>query len=195
MEPTAGPDYTDRLTTRSGVWWKRLLRPADPFLWSIRRRQLGRTLDVGCGLGRNLAVLPAGSVGVDHNADSVARARALGLDAVTVDEFLARTYPFGTFDSLLVSHVIEHMDPDSALQVMRAYLPYLRHGGSVLFLCPQERGFASDATHISWTTGEDLMSMCRELDLEPQQLRSFPLPRWAGGAFVYNEFQVLARKV
>ena len=34
-------------------------------------RHLGRTLDVGCGIGRNLAALPPGSLGVDHNPTSI----------------------------------------------------------------------------------------------------------------------------
>ena len=194
MDPTAGADYTDRLDTLSGVWWKRMLRPADPYLLSLKRRHLGRTLDVGCGLGRNLAVLPPGSVGVDHNASSVAHARGLGLDAVTVEEFAERAYPVESFDSILVSHVIEHLEPAEAMTLLRAYLPHLRPGGSLLLLCPQERGFASDATHVRWTTGDDLMAMCHQLGLTPEPWRSFPLPRWAGKAFVYNEFQVLARK-
>ena len=194
MEPTAGADYTDRLDSLSGMWWKKALRPLDPFLLSLQRRHLGRTLDVGCGIGRNLAVLPTGSVGVDHNADSVALARARGLDAITVEELKARAYPMGSFDALLVSHVIEHLDPAGGRALMESYLPYVRRRGSVLILCPQERGFASDATHVRWTTDEDLLALCREVGLGPGSCRSFPFPRWAGRVFVYNEFQVLAHK-
>ena len=36
-----------------------------------------------------------------------------------------------------------------------AYLPGLRAGGKVLFICPQERGYASDATHVRFTDDED----------------------------------------
>jgi SAM-dependent methyltransferase len=190
-QPTEGVEYTQRL---SRAWWKSALRPLDPYLISLRHQRLGRTLDVGCGLGRNLAVLPSGSVGVDHNATSVAKAVERGLDAVTVDEFTTRAYAPGTFDALLVSHVIEHLSHDEGLTLLHSYLPYLRHGGTMLLLCPQERGFASDPTHVRWTTGEDLMTLCRALDLQPEPWRSFPLPRWAGRAFVYNEFRVRARK-
>ena len=94
----------------------------------------------------------------------------------------------------MVAHVIEHMPPDEGEAVMRSYLPYLRPGGKVLFICPQERGYASDPTHVRWTTGEDLEELSRSLGLEPQPWRSFPFPRWAGKPFTYNEFNVVAIK-
>ena len=77
---------------------------------------------------------------------------------------------------------------------MTAYLPYLRPGGKVLFICPQERGYASDPTHITWTTGDDLAALARRVGLTPVSSRSFPFPRLAGKAFTYNEFLVLATK-
>jgi SAM-dependent methyltransferase len=194
VEPTAGADYTERLDVLSGVWWKRALRPVDPFLLALKRERLGRTLDIGCGLGRNLALLSRDSVGVDHNAESVARARARGLDAVTVEEFTARGYPKEAFDAILVSHVLEHLSPAAGVELIRQYLPYVKHGGAVLLLCPQERGFASDPTHVRWITDDDLVSVCNEQGLGNVRSRSFPLPRWAGKAFIYNEFRVRATK-
>ena len=38
-------------------------------------------------------------------------------------------------------------------------LPYLRIGGAVFFECPQERGYASDVTHVRSTTGDDLAEL------------------------------------
>ena len=192
MTSTEGADYTDRLRLLSGARWKRLLRPADPYLWSLRALRLGPTLDVGCGIGRNLAVLPTGSLGVDHNADSVAHARGLGLHAVTVEEFQKRAMRPGSFDTVLVAHVLEHLDAEAGLQLMRTYLPYLRPGGRVLLICPQEKGYASDPTHERWLAGNDLVGLCQELGLVPGRPRSFPLPRRAGKAFVYNEFRLVA---
>jgi SAM-dependent methyltransferase len=192
---TESRDYADRLVTLEGVWWKRLLPVQAPYRWNLRRQHLGRTLDVGCGVGRNLATLGAGSVGVDHNEVSVQVARARGLDAFTVEEFLAGEHARpDSFDSILLAHVIEHMSPEAARELMRSYLPYLRPGGRVFFICPQERGYASDDTHETFTTGDDLVRLSRDVGLEAARWRSFPLPRRAGKAFVYNEFNVLATK-
>ena len=64
----------------------------------------------------------------------------------------------------------------------------------MFLVCPQERGYASDATNETFTTGEDLVVLARAAGLEATSWRSFPLPRRAGTSFVHNEFNVLARK-
>jgi SAM-dependent methyltransferase len=187
--------YADRLVALELVWWKRLLNVQAPYQWNLRRRNLGRTLEIGCGVGRNLATLPAGSVGVDHNAASVQVARARGFHALTVDEFFASDEPaLASFDALLIAHVIEHLSPASGQALLRDYLPRLRPGGRVFFICPQERGYSSDPTHVRWTTGEDLQDLAREVGLVPERWTSFPLPRAAGKAFRYNEFNLVAQK-
>jgi 2-polyprenyl-3-methyl-5-hydroxy-6-metoxy-1,4-benzoquinol methylase len=195
MSDTSGEDYARRQLATQGVWWKKLLPVQAPYRWNLRRQHLGRTLEVGCGIGRNLQTLGHGSVGVDHNATAVQVARERGLTALTVDEWehseLRRPE---SFDGLLIAHVIEHMDADAGLALVREYLQYLRPGGHVFFVCPQERGYASDPTHVRFTTGDDLVELSRQVGLEPEPWASFPFPRWAGKAFVYNEFCVRARK-
>ena len=191
---TDTPDYAERLRRKQTVWWKRLLPVQAPYHWNLRRQDLGRTLDVGCGLGRNLGVLPAGSVGVDHNAEMVALARTMGHEAYTVGEFmkgpLARP---GAFDGLLVAHVVEHMEREQALQLLRDYVPFVRPGGRVFLVCPQERGFASDPTHVWFAQASDLAELVGTLGLDLQRSFSFPFLRKAGKLFIYNEFCVTAQ--
>ncbi|MGH3982953.1 MAG: hypothetical protein ACRDST_09810 [Pseudonocardiaceae bacterium] len=81
---TTGQAYTDRLAELGQARWKRLLDVQAPYRWNLRRL-LGerRVLDVSCGIGRNLAHLGAGSVGVDHNRHSVRTCRDRGLTAFT----------------------------------------------------------------------------------------------------------------
>jgi SAM-dependent methyltransferase len=195
MEATDGEEYTRRLVERGGAPWKRFLNVQAPYQWNLRRRDLGRTLDVGCGIGRNLPTLAPGSVGVDQNATSVALARENGLQATTADEFFtsAEAAP-ASFDGILLSHVIEHMSVLACIEMMQMYLSCLKPGGKVLLICPQERGYASDPTHVRWTTGEDMERLAHEVRLVPERWTSFPLPRAFGRVFTYNEFNVLARK-
>jgi SAM-dependent methyltransferase len=193
-QDTAGPEYTERLRRLSGQAWKQRLDVQRPYRWNLRRLNLGRTLDLGCGVGRNLAHLEGNGVGVDHNASSVATARAQGWNALTSAEFPASPYAVpGAFDSLLAAHVVEHMDRDQAHQLLRDHLRYVRPGGKVVLICPQERGYASDATHVRFTDFAALTDLCRALDLSVARQYSFPLPRPLGRVFTYNEFVVVAR--
>lgn len=191
---TAGAEYAARLARLDQSRWRRVLNVQAPYRWNIRRLKLGRVLDVGAGLGRNLAHLANDSVGVDHNADSVAVARGRGLTAFTSAEFPSSGYAVpGAFDSLLFAHVIEHVSREYGVQLVREYLPYLKPGGMVCFITPQERGYASDATHVTFTDFEALDRLARATGLSPVRHYSFPLPRAAGKVFTYNEFVLLAR--
>lgn len=195
MRDTRGEDYAKRLLDKETARWKQVLNVQAPYQWNLRRHELGRTLDVGCGIGRNLKTLGAGSLGVDHNETSIKIARERGLNALTVEEWEKSELRVPeSFDGMLIAHVIEHMPPEMGESVVRDYLPYLKPGGKVLFICPQERGYASDPTHVRWTTGEDLMDLSTALGLRPEKWSSFPLPRFSGKAFVYNEFNVVATK-
>jgi 2-polyprenyl-3-methyl-5-hydroxy-6-metoxy-1,4-benzoquinol methylase len=191
---TDTPDYAERLRRKQTLWWKRLLHVQAPYHWNLRRQGLGRTLDVGCGIGRNLGVLPPGSVGIDHNAEAVAMACSMGYDAYTVKEFLDGDLALaGGFDGLLLAHVIEHMEREQALKLISDYLPFVRPGGRVFLVCPQERGYASDPTHVWFAQDSDLSEVVGTLGLELQRSYSFPFPRKAGKLFIYNEFCVAAR--
>lgn len=190
---TKDESYADRLRQRESVWWKRLLDVQRPYRWNLRRQQLGRTLDIGCGIGRNLRSLAPGSVGVDHNVSSIEEARRRGLQALTTAEWAESPLAVpASFDSLLLAHVIEHMDEPAGRALLEGYLPFLRPGGRVFLICPQERGYATDPTHVRFTDAAALETLARDVGLVPQRAFSFPFPRAAGRAFPYNEFCVLA---
>ncbi len=194
--PTAGGDYAERLARLGSARWKQVLDVQAPYRAHLRRLRLGRTLDVGCGIGRNLRALAPGSIGVDHNPRSVAMARAAGRTAYTADEFFAdpELTRQGQFDSMLVAHVVEHLPPEDAGDVVGSYLPFVREGGRVVLITPQERGHASDPTHVAFTDLDALRALCGRLGLVADRGYSFPFPRFAGRVFTYNEFVLVAHR-
>jgi 2-polyprenyl-3-methyl-5-hydroxy-6-metoxy-1,4-benzoquinol methylase len=193
---TEGADYTQRLQRLGGARWKRVVDAQAPYRWNIRRLELGRTLDVGCGIGRNLAHLDGNGVGVDHNASSIHACRALGLEAYTIEEFLTSPHARpDAFDAMLAAHLIEHLAEPDAREIVGMYLPYVRSGGRVVFITPQERGYASDATHVRFVSFAEAADLATALGLQVQRQYSFPFPRAAGKVFTYNEFVTIARKV
>lgn len=196
VRPTAGEDYADRLVRHSSATWKQLLNVQAPYQAHVRRLGLGRALDVGCGLGRNLPSLDPGSIGVDHNPHSIAHARSLGLDAFTDGEFFSRadlTVP-ESYDGMLAAHLVEHLHADEVEPILAPYLALLRPGGRVAFITPQERGYRSDATHVRFSGFDVLTDLAARLGLDVRRTYSFPFPRPAGHVFTYNEFVVLAQK-
>lgn len=193
-DSTDSAAYTHRLARLEQPLWKRVLDVQAPYRWNARRLFGEReVLDVGCGLGRNLAHLAPRAVGVDHNEHSVALCRDRGLTAFTTQEFpLTEHARPGRFGGLLAAHLIEHMRQPEAIDVLGPYLSWLAPGARVVLICPQERGYASDPTHVAFTDFDALAEIAAQLGLREQRRISFPLPRALGRVFAYNEFVLVA---
>lgn len=192
---TREESYTDRLDALEGARWKRWLDVQAPYRWNLRRLDLGFTLDVGCGIGRNLVHLDRNGVGVDHNEHSVALARRRGCTAYTPEAFRASAEARpARFDSMLVAHVLEHMTLDEAKQLVGEYLGSVRPGGKVVLIAPQEAGYRSDPTHVEFMGFEALGEILGSHGLGHRRSYSFPFPRFAGAFFVHNEFVCVATK-
>ena len=192
-ERTKSGAYAARLRRREDARWKRLLNVQAPYRWNLRRLQLGFTLDVGCGLGRNLYALEG--VGVDHNAEAVAVACRRGFVAFTPDDFQESEYATpGRFDSLLLAHVVEHMRHGQASDLIADYLPFVRSGGRVVLIAPQESGYRSDPTHVEFMDESALRSLLGANGVAVEREYSFPFVRPIGRFLRYNEFVTVGRR-
>ncbi|MDP6977581.1 MAG: class I SAM-dependent methyltransferase [Myxococcota bacterium] len=192
---TRGESYTRRLETLGEAGWKQWLDVQAPYRRHVRGLDLGFVLDVGCGIGRNLVHLQNNGVGVDHNADSVAAARERGCEAFVPADFGASEYAVaGRFDSLLCAHVVEHMSLDEAVQMIASYLQYLRAGGRVVLIAPQQAGYRTDATHVEFMDPPKLARILEGAGAPQERAYSFPFPRFVGHVFPHNEFVAIGRK-
>lgn len=188
-------EYCERLVRLQHSRWKTLLRVQAPYRWNLRRLEPGFTLEVGCGIGRNLRHLDGNAVGVDTNPYVVAAAREAGFRAFTPEEFAASEWNrAGAFDSLLLAHVAEHMRREQLLELVQEYLSHLRSGGKLILITPQEAGFRTDSTHVEFMDLHLLRGVSDELGLLPVREFSFPFPRVFGRVFAYNEFVSVNRK-
>ncbi|HEY4331812.1 MAG TPA: methyltransferase domain-containing protein [Ilumatobacteraceae bacterium] len=187
---TSDPAYAQRLSrlARRGGVMRRVIDPQLPYRWNLRHLHPGLVLDIGCGIGRNLKHLDGHGVGVDHNEECVRACVAEGLTAYTPEEFSSSADAVAEhFDSLLVSHVVEHLTDDEAVELINTYMPYVRSGGRVIIITPQERGQASDPTHVQLIDGAAIRRLAKRLHLRVESVRSFPFTRLVGRVFTYNE--------
>ena len=188
-------EYSAWLIHKEERWWKKIFDVQAPYRWNLRRLKPGFTLDIGCGIGRNLLHLKGNGVGLDHNAYSVAIARARGQQAFTPDEFQQSEYNApARFDSILLSHLAEHMTADEATALLQSYLHLLKPGGQVIFITPQEAGYRSDPTHVQFMDFAALRGITGALELSLAKEYSFPFPRAFGSLFKYNEFVSVSKK-
>lgn len=192
---TKDATYTRRLVEKETSWWKAILDVQRPYRWNLKRLNLGHVLEVGCGNGRNLKNLDGNAVGVDHNENSVATAKQRGYEAYTAGDFCSK-FKVGDriFDSLLFAHVVEHMTPLQAELLIKEYLPYVRKGGKVVLITPQEAGYKSDPTHVAFCDLSTLSTIGKNLGLLELSIFSFPFPRIFGRWFKYNEFVYVGLK-
>ena len=187
--------YTTRLVHLSGAWWKKVIRAQAPYRRNIRRIAEDLTLDVGCGIGRNLTHLDGNGVGVDINPHSIEVARRHGLIAYTPDEFTAGPHSSpASYGTLLFAHVLEHMELTEAIALVTRYLPYLKPGGRVVVIVPQEASFRTDATHVARVDSDEIRQIAESTGLVIEDIYSFPFPRSFGRFFRHNETVALLRQ-
>ena len=192
-------EYFNNLYFETTVWWKKYIPVQLPYQIRLKRVLRGSTLDIGCGLGRNLKHLGSGSIGVDHNPDSVLYCQSNNLPVHLSDDFHKKFSgdAIKPFDNLLISHVLEHIELKDQIPVLNEFLPYLRDDGRIFIITPQEKGFKSTESHISWTDFDRVSHVLENLNskISVIKMSSFPLPRRFGIFFKYNEFNVVAVKV
>lgn len=190
-----GEDYARYQMDRS--WLRKSVRRI--YLQSAASQLVGRTVDLGCGVGELLSRLPAGSIGLDVNPVSVEHCRQQGLEAQVYDGeaddwSLSLLQARSGLQSLVVSHVLEHLDaPMHKLsRVMKACAGL---GMSrVLVIVPGQRGFASDQTHRTFIDSAMLSdaAVVRGTGFSLRGTRHFPINlAWAGKAFTHLELQAV----
>lgn len=182
---TRSKEYTKRLNNKVG--WKKFVDIQMPYRMKMRSMKLGKTLDIGCGTGRNLVNLDKESIGIDHNKYSIRHLSSKGLNAYTTSDFDKLKYR-EKFDSILLAHVIEHMKYDEAKSLINKYKKYLKKDGRLFIICPQIRGYGTDQTHVEFFDQDKITMLINECGFENVHKSSFPFHEYFGKYFTYNEY-------
>lgn len=194
MKSTESQEYKDRLFRLQKKSWKKRLKIQEFYAGQVIRLQPGKVLEIGCGIGRLLEHLPD-AVGIDHNVHSVNLARELGFQAFTELDFRNSNFNvIESFDSILLAHVVEHLNFQESVELISNYLPLLKFNGKIIIICPQESGYRSDKTHVTFSSFSEIREICETLHFQVRSEKSFPFPRFMGNFFRFNEFIVTATR-
>jgi hypothetical protein len=187
--------YTAYQADRSRL--RKLVRRA--YLRSARDKLRGPTLDFGCGVGELLATLPDGSMGIEYNRATVEHCVSNGLDVAWYDGYaddwaLMAVDSTRRFESMVVSHVLEHLD--APMEVLGKLLASAARLGiqRALVIVPGSAGFRIDQTHRTFVDHGMLEKAAAPglAGFRVQSSRYFPLnARVVGDWFPHHELQVL----
>lgn len=107
-----------------------------------------RILDVGCGQGRYLVPLSKAHdvVGIDSSQQQVSQMQARGFNVLHSHKQLSYV---DQFDYIIMSHIIEHIQPASLVNFFNTYLSFLKSDGYLVIATPLlHKGFYDDYDHV-----------------------------------------------
>ncbi len=151
----------------------------------------GRVLDVGCGPGRYLKFFKD-ALGVDHNKYLVKYAQAQGLNALLPNEFTCKYPKEPAFDTLLFSHILEHMPIEDSISLIQGYLPYLEKKGRVVVILPHGKSFYNDPTHLVDFKMSHMKTLAAQLNMVLLRQIYYPFPKFFSKYLVNDVIYVLA---
>lgn len=166
---------TEQSSGRSAlyVWLRELRLRHRARMMTKRMGRTGRCLEFGCGMGDFLVALKSKgweTVGIEPSARAAEACRQKGLDVTQGDDPAAAT---GTFDLIVLWHVIEHVpDPVGTLAELRSLL---KDDGLLAIAIPNldsfdakhyapEAWFGTDVPrHLQHFTQRSLIKLCARL--------------------------------
>ncbi|MCC5088265.1 methionine biosynthesis protein MetW [Xanthomonas campestris] len=187
--------YTSYQTDRAPL--RKLVRKL--YLRSAQSLLRGPTLDFGCGVGELLGRLPEGSMGLEYNGATVAycRSRGLAVDHYDgfADDWQLRVVPDSVrFESMVVSHVLEHLEAPAEIFGKLARAARRLGVQRLLVIVPGKAGFRSDPTHLTFIDNGFLSrpDLLTGTGFRLEMSRYFPLDqRWLGDWLTHHEMQTL----
>lgn len=166
---TSNDDYFEYLRRRSrlgAIYRNHWLYPR------LAHRLVGRTLDLGCGIG-DMLVYRQNTVGVDINPHTVAFCKARGSEAHLMH---SNHLPFGPtgFESVLMDNVLEHLAEPGPLLVEVHRV--LEANGRLLIGVPGSKGWDSDPDHKVRYDESSLVNTVQRFGF--RHLETFHTPAW-----------------
>jgi 2-polyprenyl-3-methyl-5-hydroxy-6-metoxy-1,4-benzoquinol methylase len=105
-------------------------------------------IDIGCGDGRFISIAPEKISGIDSNSEAVKYCRTMGYN-VTEEDALQLNCKDQSYDGVHCSHMIEHLYPEEAWELINTMDRILKPGGIMCLQAPlMSPHFYNDLSHI-----------------------------------------------
>jgi SAM-dependent methyltransferase len=142
----------------------------------------GPVIDLGCGRGVMLELLRLNSIesyGVDAFGPGAEVCRQKGLNIVEEDLFAhLKRLPASSIGGIFCSHVIEHLEPASAMTLLREAVRVLLPRGTLVIVTPNSKdlmvameGFWLDLTHIRFYPARLLSALLEQVGFHSIETR------------------------
>ncbi len=128
------------------------------YYWEKYFTKCKNILDVGCGQGNLLQWLKEkklSMLGVDNDKENIEICKNQGFDVICEDMFGFLETKKNIYDGIYLGHVIEHLSPEKAMELISKMYQALAPGGIVIIATPDVKnikdmlyGFWTDPTHV-----------------------------------------------
>lgn len=172
------------------------------YLQEIVKKNIGKAIDFGCGVGELLEKLPEGSLGFDINSYTVNYCKSINLNVdyynQDIDKYNLYAIEQNKYQTLILSHVLEHLEnPAEKLKLLfnsAQRLNILR----IIIVVPCIKGFNFDKTHIQFIDKDFFFN--NAFDKHPHFnlsfMKYFPFNnKLIGKFFTYNELHLIFDKI
>ena len=164
----------------------------------------GPVVDLGCGRGVMLELLRLNNIksyGVDAFGPGVEVCRQKGLNIVEEDLFVhLKRLPASSLGGIFCSHVIEHLQPASAMILLREAVRVLLPRGTLVIVTPNSKdlmvameGFWLDLTHIRFYPARLLSVLLEQVGFHSIEIREDSNSRH--GQVLYKRIGVFIRRL
>ena len=190
-------EYFDYLHNRGSV--RKFIRRF--YLNDISKYCIGKTVDMGCGTGELLKLLPEGSMGFEVNKVAVDFCKHQNLN-VQLYNFEEDDYRFqminkSEFKTFTMNHVLEHIE-ESYKIIEKIFESCKRlEIERIVFTVPGYKGFKSDKTHRTYITRKYLSihRLFNNKSYVLKQSKYFPVnSEKFGHIFTHNELRLVFNK-
>lgn len=185
-------EYTRYYLKKFNIWYRRFFPVDIPFKFIAKSCCRGKILDIGCGPGRYLAFFPERATGIDHNIDFINYTRKRGFTSFHTSEL--DKIKEQKYDTLLFSHILEHMPMNIGENLIKQYINFLKNNGRIVIVVPHGCCYKNDPTHVLYYGPEQINQLSQRIGFHLKKSFYNPFPDFLSNFLITDGIYILERE-